>query len=406
MPWSDSRASGAVSNRFDKLVKRKNTWIAGVRPKLGALHSPTTSKPRVLCFTETYPEFSETYMHEEFVALQESYEVLVVALHRSKHPRRNVLPYLRVDYVDAHLSYGAFEEVNLEFSSPSQQEFLRQIDRIIHHFSPQVMHAHYIYLAWLLNVLAARHDIPYTVRTHSFDMLDRDRERLFTAIEALKSPHCRKAFVYPEFEDLVLEKGVKREDVQTAWPVINTERFFNSQRRAETGGVMCAGPCTPKKAHSTFIDLAASMDDSGKDFRLYTQGFFEPRVREHNEKLGNPAVITFAEPEDMPGVYRQHDWIVYPSDPDIGAVGLPAAVAEAPASGIGVCLQELPGRRAAQLEFLGGAGFLFKHINEVPNIISNPYPEEMRLKGLENSRKFDVRAHKRILDETWAPLLR
>ena len=86
---------------------------------------------------------------------------------------------------------------------------------------------------------------------------------------------------------------------------------------------------------------------------------------------------------------------------DLTEVNLPVALVEAQASGIGVCLQESPGRRQAQLDFLGGGGYLFGSIDEVPALISKPYAEDMQLAGLRNCWKCDVSVHKQMLDESW-----
>jgi hypothetical protein len=134
---------------------------------------------------------------------------------------------------------------------------------------------------------------------------------------------------------------------------------------------------------------------------LYADGPQLQWVRRYNEANGNPIRITYADPDDMPDVYPQYDWIVYPSDPEINKVGLPVALAEALASGIGVCWQELPGRRDEQLEFLGGAGYLFASIDEVPGIVSRPYPEEKRLAGYEAARRCDIERTKSLLSDAW-----
>ncbi len=366
---------------------------------------PRTQKPRVLCFAETYPEFSETYMHEEFVALGEDYEVLVLTLNKALYPRAHALPYVRILYRDEHLSYGKFDRINLGFTNPKQQKFLAKLDTVLDQFQPHILHAHYLYLAWLLNQISDRRGIPWTMRTHSFDMLGKDRARLNAGIDALKSVHCKGVFVFPEFEQEVLSRGVPRELVHASWPVINIARFYNEAPRKPTRKVMCAGPCIAKKAHTAFIDLAKKMAGSGYEFYLYAKGYSAEKVANYNRSLGNPVSMRFAEPETMAEVYREHDWLVYTSDQAMNRVGLPAAVVEAQASGIGVCLQELPGRRQAQLDFLGGGGFVFESIDEVPGIITQPYPEEMRRKGLEASKRCDVRQHKQTLDRVWAPLL-
>ena len=366
---------------------------------------PKTDKPRVLCFTETYPEFSETYMHEEFAALSEDYEVQVLALQMSRFPRAHSLPYIQLVYRDEHLSYGNFDRVNLGFTNRRQQKFLAKLDTVLDQFKPHILHAHYLYLAWLLGHVSDRRGIPWTMRTHSFDMLEKNKAKRHAGIDALKSPHCKGVFVFPEFEHEVLSRGVPRERVHTAWPVVNVGRFYNEAPREPTRKVMCGGPCIAKKAHTTFIDLAKKMAGAGYQFSLYTKGHIVEEVAKYNRSQGSPVSIQFAEPEMMSKVYRDYDWIVYTSDPAINRVGLPASVVEAQASGIGVCLQELPGRRQAQLDFVGGGGFVFESIDDVPGIITQPYPEEMRRSGLESSKRCDVRRHKQMLDQIWAPLL-
>lgn len=366
---------------------------------------PKTGKPRILCFTDKYPQFSETYMHEEFLALSKDYEVQIVALGPSHYPRKNTLPFIRLNYRDPNLCFGAYEQINTEFTNPQQLKFLTKLDRIIHQFKPDILHGHYLYIAWLLHHVSQRHGLPFTIRTHSFDMLQARKDRLYAGIDALKSPNCTTIFTFPEFVDLLLSRGVEQSKVTAAWPIANVERFYNETPRQPTGKVMCAGPCTRKKLHTAFIDLANKMEGSGIEFSLYTKGLEADRVIKYNEDHGSPVSIRFEEPESMAKVYRQHDWIVYPSDTVERKVGLPVAIVEAQASGIGVCLQELPGRRAAQMDFLGGGGYVFKSIDDVPEIISRPYPEEMRLNGLENSKKCDIRSHKKMLDEAWSPLL-
>jgi hypothetical protein len=124
-------------------------------------------------------------------------------------------------------------------------------------------------------------------------------------------------------------------------------------------------------------------------------------TRAYNAEKGDPVRITYADPDEMPQIYRQYDWIVYPSDQAINKVGFPVSLMEAQASGVGVCWQELPGRRDEQLEFLGGAGYLFRSIDDVPAILAKPYPGEMRARGIDNARKCDIEAHAHLLTDTW-----
>ena len=60
-----------------------------------------------------------------------------------------------------------------------------------------------------------------------------------------------------------------------------------------------------------------------------------------------------------------------------------------------------PGDYAEQLDFLGGGGFLYKTLDEIPEILSQPYPEAMRQAGFEAAKRCDIESHKHLLSEVW-----
>ena len=83
---------------------------------------------------------------------------------------------------------------------------------------------------------------------------------------------------------------------------------------------------------------------------------------------------------------------------DMASVGWPMSVAEAQASGVGVCMANI---RPDLKEYVGGAGFLFNSVSEALEIITNPYPEEMRQKGFEQAKKSNIFEHRARLFELW-----
>lgn len=196
--------------------------------------------------------------------------------------------------------------------------------------------------------------------------------------------------------------GLAAEKLISCPPTINFGRFYKPGRRPPTRRVLCTGPATRKKAHSDFIDLAASMRGTGFTFDLYAKGIYLKATSEHNEQAGHVVNMKYTDPDEMPEVYPQYDWLVYPGDKQINKVGFPVSIPEAQASGLGVCWQELPGRREEQLEFLGGGGFLFRSISEVPAILEKPYPEDMRLRGFEAAKRCDVAEQKRLFTDAWS----
>jgi glycosyltransferase involved in cell wall biosynthesis len=367
-------------------------------------NSPASARrrPRVLYFIVSYPTFSETYMHEEIRSVVSEFDVKIITYRRSENPRQDSFPFELIEYTDPCLVYGRIESINREMNSPTQQEFVRKVGAVIEEFKPDVMHGHYLGLGLLLSKLAERHHIPFTIRTHSMDVLSEPREKLQALCEAANDPWCLRVLAFPSNRDRLLAEGLLPEKVVSCWPVVNFSRFHRPERRAPTGRILCVGPAIPKKAHGDFVDLAASMRDRGLAFDLYGAGPSLSTTHVKNLLLGQPVTITYEDPANMPEVYRRYDWLVYPSSQQINKVGLPVAIAEAQASGLGVCWQELPGRREEQLAYLGGGGFLFRSISEVPDILSRPYSEEMRQKGFAAARRCDIEQHKSLLTEMWA----
>lgn len=364
------------------------------------------AKPRVLYFIVSYPTFSETYMHEEIRSLQDRFDVRIITYKESRSPRREAYDFDVIPYEDPCLVYGAIEHINVRFRRGSQKAFLDRVDAVIEEFQPDILHGHYFGMALLLRRLSERHGIPFTIRTHSMDVLSEPRKKLEANCRAANTEWCARVLSFPANRERLLERGLKEEKVVDCWPVLNFARFYRPEPRPRTGRVMCAGPAIPKKAHKEFVDLADLMRGSGLTFDLYADGPSLEATKEHNTALGGPVNITYADPDDMPDVYPQYDWLVYPADRAINKVGLPVAICEAQASGLGVCWQELPGRRDEQLEFLGGGGFLFRSIEEVPQILSRPYPEEMRQAGFAAARRCDIEATKHLLSDAWDHRLR
>lgn len=273
---------------------------------------------------------------------------------------------------------------------------------MVEEFQPEVLHGHYLGMGLLLKALAEKYQLPFTKRTHSMDVLNEPEEKLRVLCEAANSRWCKQVIAFPGNVKRLATAGLQRDKITECWPVINFDQFYKPEPRPRTGRILCVGPVFPKKAHGDFIKLAVLMRDRELQFDLYGLGAYLPEIRKLNQQHGGAVNLTYADPEEMADVYQRYDWIVYPSDTKIGKVGLLAAIAEAQACGLGVAWQELPGRREEQLEFLGGAGFLFKNIHEVPEILARPYPEEMRLAGFKASRRCDVDSHKHLLSEVWA----
>jgi hypothetical protein len=105
----------------------------------------------------------------------------------------------------------------------------------------------------------------------------------------------------------------------------------------------------------------------------------------------------------MPREYKKHAWLVYTADRALGTVGWPVSIAEAQASGVGVCM---PNLRPDLRDYVGPAGFLYDSIGDVARIISKPLPEELRQMGFEHAKKSDIFQHRQMLINLWQKAVR
>jgi glycosyltransferase involved in cell wall biosynthesis len=165
---------------------------------------------------------------------------------------------------------------------------------------------------------------------------------------------------------------------------------------------MNIGAAIPKKRMEDFIDLASV--NSELRFDLYGVGHSIDQLARYNDSKGSPvSIMPPVEPDEMPGEYKRHRWLVYTASRELATVGWPMAVAEAQASGVGVCM---PNLRPDLREYVGQAGILYNSIDEVTDIIRRPVPDDMRDMGFHQARKSNIFEHKVLLTDLWRSALR
>ncbi len=367
------------------------------------LPSKASRKQRVLVFIVQYPNFSETYMHEELRNLAEDYDVHIITYKKSPFPRRETFSYTLIEYDLPCFVYYPYEQVDWDLTKPESVRFLASVEEVIKDFQPDILHGHYFGLTILLQHLAEIHKLPFTVRTHSMDVLREPAVKLEKLCALSNSAWCAGILAMPQFRQRLREHGLAESKLVDCFPLINFEKFYKPEKREKSGKIICAGPSSPKKAHKDFVDLALMMKEAGSElqFDLYTDGYTLQDTVNYNESKGKPVSIMYVDPDEMPEIYSQYDWLVYPADPKINRVGFPVGMVEAQASGLGVLWQELPERREEQLKNLQGAGILYKKIEEVPALLMQPYPEEMRQKGFERAKLCSAKDQSHLLTDCW-----
>ncbi len=333
-------------------------------------------KPRVLYVLTQFPVLSESYIKTEIKYLIDEYDILPISQLEPRGLDPDHVPYEVIGDRDA-------------------------IEKRIRRYKPDLLHSH-----WLVNIrtvwkLARRTKIPFTIRGHSFDTLRRgkDAPHLADLERATSDDLCLGVLAFPYARPHLEKFGVPKEKIIDAPPVIDFELFHDRSPNGE--GVMNVGACLPKKKFEDFVDLALMCPE--QRFDLYPMVYDTEKVAAYNAEKGGPVnILGQYRLGEMPREYKRHRWLVYTACRELNTVGWSMAVAEAQASGVGVCFANL---RPDLKYWVGEAGYLFDSLEEVRDIISQPFPEEKRQLGFEQAAHWDFRRHRHLLTDLWERVL-
>jgi len=336
-----------------------------------AIHFAVANPKRVLYVLRQYPQVTETYMETELRALEErGHTVEVLALNVATDPRRDTHSFRFVPQADRVAIAAACAEIE-----------------------PDVVHSHELDTARRAYEAARAADAPFTLRTHSYDVMGLPEERMRELGAYLNDDRCLGVVGFPFAVEPLLRAGVEEEKIRSCFPVVDYERFHSEAENGEA--LMNLGACQPKKGMGLFLELAQRMPE--REFNLWAVGFGIEEIRRLNDDLGSPVnLMPRTEHHQMPSHYKRHQWLVYTAAQP--TVGWPVAIAEAQAAGVGVCMQRI---RPDVEEYVGDGGFVFDTLDEVAEIVAEPPPPEVRRRGFAQAARSDVRNHISILEQLW-----
>jgi Glycosyltransferase Family 4 len=133
-------------------------------------------------------------------------------------------------------------------------------------------------------------------------------------------------------------------------------------------------------------------------FNLYALGYNVDKLSDFAQARHSP--VCFVPPielEEMPREYKKHRWLVYTAAKN-GNVGWPMAIAEAQASGVGVCVANI---RPDLRDYAGPSAFYYDSLDDALKMICQPFPDELRQLGFEQAKKSDISQHRSLLFQLW-----
>jgi glycosyltransferase involved in cell wall biosynthesis len=334
-------------------------------------------KLRVLYILQEFPQISQTYIRSEIEALRDNFELRIVSLSRPNVPYKNHHPFQLIKDAET-------------------------IEELILEFKPDILHSHWLtmtrtvsYFAGCFSTYRYKANIPFTIRAHSFDILDYNGKYVKESAPFINSDLCLGLLSFPYTRPILEKEGINGSKIFDCYPVVNYRRFYDITPNGDD--IMNVGVNLPKKGMEDFLKLAKEV--ANLKFNLYALGFQAEEIEQLNKEMGYPVrIIPPVQPESMLPEYKKHRWLVYTASRKYNSVGWPMAVAEAQAAGLGVCV---PNIRPDLKEYVGNAGFLYNSISEVKDLISKPYPTEMRDEGFIQARNSDIFRHITILTDLW-----
>ncbi len=209
---------------------------------------------KILLLYKGYPRISHGYQSNEAVELSKNHQIMIISYDWELFTKE-----------DNHLPFT--------YNHP-----VKEIKNIIK-FEPDIIHSHYLDTFDVCVKLSETLKIPFTIKSHSFDILNND---FYTPKKNIKG-------------FILLSKKIK-------------ERFPNK-----------------------IISYYSVMENKT----------YYDEIMLFNKIHNNPVNFLTVQPEKMPLEYKKHQWLIYTACPEKKNVGNPLMVAEAQASGVGVIMYKL-----------------------------------------------------------------
>ena len=311
---------------------------------------------KVLLIYAGYPRLSQTYQLDEAQCMVNTgHEVLIFSYNWPVYcPSTCALPYRSGDP-----------------STPANLEIIKA-------FAPQVIHSHYADTLSLVHRLSDILKIPFTVRTHSYDIMLATPKDLTGYANHINAPNCLGVITFPSWSSYLTRHGARADKVMEFYPSINIQRYL-SPIGPRGPHIMSGGAFLPKKDIPGFIDMAYELKRRFPDkiityYAMPEQPSYYRRTLDYNISRGSPVTFKTIQTADMPAEYLKHSWLIYGACKRLRSVGFPLMVAEAQAAGVMVIMTKL--RPDAEL-YLARTGHFYETIEDIINIVNTGSPESV-----------------------------
>lgn len=333
---------------------------------------------KILILYKGYPRISQTYQISEAIELNKKHQIMIISYDWEIFCKlETYLPYIE--------------------NSP-----LNELSKI-KKFKPDIIHSHYLDTFDLCAKLSIKLQIPFTIKSHSFDILGNNYDNCKKFVDKINNNnYCLTIIVFPEFIEPLLSFGIKETKLLAMYPTLHINKFINLE--VNNGPhIMSGGAFLPKKNIKGFILLSKKIKEKfpEKQITYYSvkenESYYN-EILDFNKSHNNPVIFITVQPDKMPLEYKKHQWLIYSACSNLKTVGNPLMIAEAQASGVGVIMYNL---RDSLNMYVTENGYLYNTDEDVLEIISNDFDPDKRNNAIQISKRYDVEDKIKDLENIW-----
>jgi len=336
-------------------------------------------KQRILIIALSYPHATHSYINNEVKFLANCAEVLVLS------PRRPSAPFY------SPINFNYFDSIE-------------QLEKQACHFQPSLI------LCWMLpNHCFARHvaevlNTPFIIKTHTPDIFqlttgntraliqfkawvygELHQARSYRILMAsfaktARSPQLQAVFCIPALRK-PLAPYFPEEKLRDMQPWIFYDQFHNEKPNSDN--LLVQGSIVNRRENQTTLAKVLSEIKSPIDWiAVPTPGCLwldVPGVPD------NVQIRKYVPPSEMPALYKSYKAMITVGHGEYGR-GLPMSILEAQAAGVTVIAPSL--RPDFDQYVTDGGGFIFKHEQEIPDLLERIPDQHRREMGFNNAANY------------------
>jgi glycosyltransferase involved in cell wall biosynthesis len=274
----------------------------------------------------------------------------------------------------------------------------------IRNFKPDIIHTHFLDSLEIVHNLCSIFNINFTIRTHSFDIINNKLSYFNKYKPYLLSEYCLKIITFPGyFNNKFKELDIPDNKILVNYPQINIKPFIDIKDIPNGDDIMGCGSFLKKKNIQEFIIIAKQIKNIFPNKNITYYGVKEGDnyfniINKFNIDNGSPVIFKTIPHDQMPYEYKKHQWIIYPCCRKLLNIGYPLAIAEAQLSGVGVILYKV---RDDMEDFVSENGYLYTEIEQVINIIKNNFDGVKRQNAINLYNRYNIENNISQLENIW-----